>query len=130
MITSTQWVAVVCAVGVGTLSIFQILLAAGAPFGHAAFGGEHRVLPTTLRVASAISAMVFVLALYIVLARGGLLGSGRQASSVAHVGIWVLVAILGVSALANVASRSRWERRFMAPAALVLALCCVTVGLA
>jgi hypothetical protein len=127
--TFTQWVAVAAAVGVASLSIFQILLASGLPLGHAAFGGEYRVLPKKLRYVSALSAAIFLVAFYVILTRGGLLGRGRQESSPIRVGIWVLVAIFSVSALANVASRSRWERRLMAPVALVLALCCVEVAL-
>lgn len=125
-----EGVGVVAAVVVAAMSIFQILLAAGLPLGHAAFGGTNRVLPKKLRAASAISVLVFFVALYIVLARSGILGGASKSSSLARVGIWVLVAIFGVSALANAASRSRWERRVMAPIGLVVVVCCVTLALA
>jgi hypothetical protein len=126
----TQSFAIVGAIGIVGMSIFQILLATGMPLGHAAFGGENRVLPKKLRLVSAISALIFFAALYVVLARGGLLGRGSHSSYAARVGIWVLVAIFGLSTLANVASRSRWERRIMAPVGVVLAICCVIVALA
>jgi hypothetical protein len=125
----TQWVAVVGAIVIAGMSIFQILLATGMPLGHAAFGGENRVLSRKLRLASAVSVMFFFAAFYIILARGGLLGGLSHSSSVARIGIWVLLVTFGVSALANVASRSPWERRLMAPVGLVLALCCLTVAL-
>ena len=52
------------------MATFQILLAVGLPFGHAAFGGANAVLSAKLRIASALSALVFCAALYIVLERG------------------------------------------------------------
>ena len=39
----------------GGLAVFQALLALGAPLGAFAWGGQHRVLPTRLRVGSAVS---------------------------------------------------------------------------
>jgi hypothetical protein len=125
-----QWVAVVGAVGIAGMFIFQILLAAGLPLGSAAFGGKNEVLPPKLRYASAVSAFIFAAAFYIILARGGLLWGVSQSSAFVHVGIWMLVTIFGVSTLANISSRSRWERSIMAPVGLVLTVCCVMVALA
>jgi hypothetical protein len=122
-------VAVTAAVVVAILSIFQILLVAGLPFGHAAFGGENKVLSRKLRYVSALSVFIFIAAIYIVLARGGLLGGADKSSSLTRVGIWVLVAMFGVSTLANFMSRSNWERLLMAPIALILVACCVTLAL-
>jgi hypothetical protein len=121
--------ALIAAVLVAALSIFQMLLAAGAPLGRAAFGGEKPVLSKKLRVASAASAVVFVAACYVILARSGLLGGTSRSSTLIRVGIWVLVAMFGLSTFANVASRSHWERRVMAPVALVLVACCLTIAL-
>ncbi len=112
------------------MAVFQILLAMGSPLGHAAFGGTHAVLPIRLRAASVISALLFVAAFYVVLARAGVIGLERESPPV-RISIWVFTAILGISTLANanVASRSRWERFLMAPAGLGLTLCCLAVAL-
>ncbi len=123
-----DWVALVAAAGVAGMATFQILLAMGLPLGHAAFGGSNAVLSAKLRVASVISALLFVAAFYVVLARGGLLGVASESVTV-RITIWVLAAIFGLSTLANIASRSRWERFLMAPVALVLTACCVAVAL-
>jgi hypothetical protein len=123
-----QTVAVIGAIGVAGMMIFQILLAAGLPLGHAAFGGEHRVLPAKMRLASAASAVVFFVAFFVILARSGLVWAASRSSLLVEVGIWVLVVLFGVSTLANFSSRSRWERRIMAPVALVLTVCCLTVA--
>ena len=124
-----QWVAGVGAVGIVGMLIFQLLLVSGLPLGAAAFGGKYGVLPTKLRFASAISALIFVAAFYIILARVGLVGGRSQSSSLVHVGIWVFVTIFGVSTLANNSSRSRWERFIMAPVGLLLTVCCLIVAL-
>jgi hypothetical protein len=55
------------------VAIFQILLALALPFGRAAWGGTHRVLPPRLRIASALSALPLSLGAWIVLARTGVL---------------------------------------------------------
>jgi hypothetical protein len=124
----TDWVALVAAIGVIALLVFQVLLAAGLPLGVAAFGGANVVLPPKLRAASAASAVIFLAAFYFVLARGGLFGAVGRNSAV-HIGIWVFATVFGLSALANVASASRWERFLMAPTALLLCGCCVVLAL-
>ena len=122
-------VSIVAAVVVAAMCLFQILLAMGLPLGHAAFGGSDRVLPKKLRYASAMTVFVFLAALFVILAGGGFLGEANKSSSLARIGIWVLVVVFGVSTLANISSMSRWERYLMAPVGLVLTLCCVTLGL-
>ena len=102
------------------LAVFQVLLAAGQPLGHAAFGGKTSVLPRRLRVASGLSAVIFVIAFGVLLARAGHLGDVRGAGLV-RVGTWIFAGVFLLSAFANVASSSRWEQRVMAPVALLLA---------
>jgi hypothetical protein len=110
------------------MATFQILLAIGFPLGYAAFGGTNVVLPAKLRAASAIASLLFVAAFYVVLARGGLFGVASESEPV-RISIWVFAGIFGLSTLANIASRSRWERFLMAPVGLVLTVCCAAVAL-
>ena len=128
MNTVSDWAALVGSLLVVGLAIFQVLLAAGQPLGHAAFGGKFSVLPRRLRIASGLSALMFTLALCFILARAGQLGDVRNAAPI-RVGMWVFVGVFLLSTLANAASSSRWERRCMAPLALVLTTCCVVVAL-
>ena len=125
----TDSAAIIASVIVVCLAVFQILLAAGLPYGHAAFGGENSVLPVKLRLASAVSSLVFFVAFYVVLARGGQLG-GEQRFELVRIATWIFAALFAVSALANVMSRSHWERMLMAPIGLVLAVCCVILAFA
>jgi hypothetical protein len=124
----SDWAALVGSLLVIGLAIFQVLLAAGQPLGHVAFGGKFSVLPRRLRIASGLSALMFILALYFILARAGQLGDIRNVTPI-RVGMWVFVGVFLLSALANAASSSRWERRCMAPLALVLTTCCVVLAL-
>lgn len=120
----SDWATLVASICVVGLAVFQALLAAGFPYGAAAFGGGNTVLPTRQRIASAISSTLFCGALYVVLAEGGLFGVAGRTAFV-RFATWIFVAIFALSGTANIASRSHWERYFMAPVAFLLTLCCV-----
>ncbi len=93
------------------VAVFQIALALGVPWGRGAWGGVHGdVLPARLRIASAVSAGVLVVAALVVLVRVGYLGNTAIPYGVFRWGTWTLVAAMTLSALANFASSSRWER--------------------
>jgi len=103
------------------LSIFQLLLAAGAPFGQAAWGGTHEgTLPTGLRIGSAVAVVLYAGAAALVLRRAGFRIRWVSAA-VARIGTWVVTALLVLGALGNVASSSPWERAVLGPVTFVLA---------
>jgi len=107
---------------------FQVALAAGAPLGRLAWGGQHEgTLPVGLRVGSALSVLVYGFIAWLVLARAGLAAGGE--AGVVTVGIWVVVGYLAVGTLMNLASRSRSERVVMTPVAAVLCLLCLVVAI-
>ena len=120
--------AMLATVGFLGLAVFQVLLALGYPLGRAAWGGKHERLPANLRIASAISAVVFLAAVILVLERAGMFTVLGNSTLVTY-GVWALVVLLGLSALGNFASSSDLEKRIMAPVALVLCLLCVVVAL-
>lgn len=121
--------AAVAASGFIFLAGFQVFLALGAPWGRAAWGGVHEgVLPPGLRVASAVSAVVLIVAALLVLGRAGYWGA-TVLSGIFRWGTWALVAMMTLSALANFASSSNWERFSGGPMALLLALTCFIVAL-
>jgi len=109
------------------LCVFQILLVAGAPLGKAAFGGAHTTLPATLRMASSITILIYVVGGCVVLRRSGF-RIGWIPMSLARRGTWAFTVIMGLSALTNFASSSGWERFLNAPVALVLAVLCLIVA--
>ena len=111
----------------GCLAVLQALLVAGAPLGRFAWGGQHVVLPTGLRIGSAVSIVSYgVIALLILQAAGALSIVSR---SVVDVAMWVLTAYFALGVALNAASRSRPERLVMTPVALALAAVCAVLAL-
>ncbi len=120
--------AAVAAGGFAAIAAFELLLAAGAPWGSAAWGGVHPGrLPPELRVASAVVAGFWLLAALTALARGGVARSPVP-YSFSRPGMWVLTALLAVGTVMNAASSSRWERFGWAPLILGLALVCLQLA--
>jgi hypothetical protein len=118
---ATQIVGAIAAAGFLVVAGYQVLLALGLSFGGAAWGGA--TLSPTLRLASAVSAIVLVLAALIVSGRAGYWGE-RMPAALFRWGTWVLVGGMALSALANFASSSAGERFFLGPSAVLLALLC------
>jgi hypothetical protein len=112
----------VAAVGFVLVAGYQVLLAIGIAFSGAAWGGA--TLTSALRLASAVSALVLMLAALVVLGRAGYWGS-RLPAAIFRWGTWVLIVGMLISALANFASPTLGERFFLGPSALLLALLCL-----
>ena len=108
------------------LAVFQLLLVAGAPLGRFAWGGQHEVLPTRLRVGSAVNVVVYGLVAVVFLQRVGAVE--LLPTSVVDVGLWVLTGLFGLGVLMNAVSRSRPERLVMTPVALALAAVCLVLA--
>lgn len=107
-----------CAILTG-LAIFQAALVAGAPLGRMAWGGGHTVLPKKLRVASAVSIVLYALFAYIALAKAELAPPFIN-DTVTSVSAWVLTAYFALGIVMNGISRSKPERLVMTPTVLVL----------
>ena len=108
------------------IATFQLLLAAGVPWGHYAWGGAHEVLPTRLRIASLVAIPIYALAAAIILSRADVVGAIKN-TRVTHTGIWILTVLFGLGAILNALSRSEGER-LMAPVALLLGILCLVVA--
>lgn len=108
------------------LVCFQLLLAAGAPMGHYAWGGAWRILPSPMRVASVVAAVIYVFTGAIILDAAGVADLVPFDSRAA---VWVLAALFGLGVLMNAVSRSTKERR-MALVAAALSVLCVIVATA
>lgn len=115
----TTAAAAACVV-LAALAVFQVALAMGAPIGRFAWGGQHEVLPTRLRIGSAVSVVLYAAIGAILLTRAGVitLGLGDRAVEIAA---WVVTAYFALGILMNAISRSRPERLVMTPTCAVLA---------
>jgi hypothetical protein len=120
--------ALVATVLLVVLTLFQLGLAAGAPWGAAAYGGGWTgVLPKGMRINSLVFGLViYPLIILYVLDAGEVISSGWLPGS-RTVAMWVLVAFFGIGSIANFASRSKVER-WWGPVALVVGICCAVLA--
>lgn len=110
------------------LAAFQVALALGAPLGRFAWGGQHRVLPTRLRIGSIVSLVVYALIIVIAWNRVGAIEVFPRAFS--EVAMWVVFGYFALGIAVNAISRSKPERYTMVPVCLVLAALsfCIAMG--
>lgn len=119
--------AVLGCVLLGALAVFQALLVAGQPLGRFAWGGQHDVLPTGLRVGSAVSIALY--AAFAVLMLSAADAMDVLPTGFVRVAIWVLTGYFALGIAMNAISRSRPERLVMTPVVLVLAVVCLVLAL-
>ena len=115
-------------VAFGWLTIFQIALAAGAPIGHLAWGGAARVLPTGLRVASAVSVLLAVFGWLTIAETGGVIAPVFPEGWLRPV-LWGLAGLFGLSVLANLFGARGAERLHGVPLALLCSGSCLALAL-
>lgn len=110
------------------LSIFQLLLAMGKPYGKLAYGGKYEVLPKNYRIMSVIAVIIFLLASFFVLVKVELI-TGFPFPDLAHLGIWFFAFYLLLNTLTNVTSKSESEKKVMTPISLTTSLCLFVIAL-
>ena len=113
----------------GALAVFQLALAAGAPLGRYAWGGQHDgALPARLRSGSAVSIVIYALIAVVALERAGVIDliPGEVVETVA---MWVIAVYFALGIVMNGISRSLPERLTMTPLILVLAVLALIVAL-
>jgi hypothetical protein len=116
----TSYAAIAACPILAGLAILQVALAAGAPLGRYAWGGQHDgVLPARLRVGSLSSVLVYALIALVLLRRADVLAAGPS-EGVVRVSAWVVTGYLLVGTVMNALSRSRAERNVMTPMAAAL----------
>ncbi len=85
-----------------------------------AWGGAYTELPPRLRIGSAVSTLVFIIAAALVLARADY-WELSVSFEVVKWGTWVFAVVFLLSSFANFASSSKWERYLNGPSSLALA---------
>lgn len=114
-----QLAAIAACVLLAALAVFQAALMAGAPLGRFAWGGQHNVLPTKLRIGSATSIILYVLFAYVALSKAGM-AAPLVNQDFTDVFCWVLTAYFAVGIVLNGISRSKPERLIMTPTVVIL----------
>ena len=103
------------------LILFQVLLAAGKPYGEFAWGGVHKKLPKSLRIASGISGAVLIFAFLVLLNGGGIISLFPQ--KITHDALAGFTILFGLSLLGNTQSKSPKERKIMIPLSILMLGC-------
>ena len=111
----------------GGLLVMQILLIAGVPIGHYAWGGKERVMPPRMRVAAVIAIVLYAAFAALLISRAVVLPGGVSLAVI--IGTWILFAYSAFSIIANVASRSRQERAVQTPVSVALTLGILVIAL-
>ena len=108
-IFNSKKAAIVATVILAGYAIFQLCLILGVPWGNYAWGGHYETLPTSLRVGSAVSILIYFFAISLVLSRAGI-SSIIKSKKVTYYGTWVFTGYFFVGILMNAVSRSPGER--------------------
>lgn len=107
------------------IAVFQARLAAGAPWGAYAWGGQNPgVLPTKFRVASGVAVVLYLAMVLVPLGAAGWIGWTPPTLL-----LWALMGFFILGTLANGASRSKAERAIWTPVSAVLAVCFLLLAL-
>ena len=113
----------------GIVVLFQLALAAGAPWGHLAMGGKYPGrFPARIRFLSVFNAVILLALGGVVAARAGHLLQGLRDLSMWA--IWVVVVFGALAVVANLATPSKPERALWAPVSIVMVICSLILALA
>ena len=107
--------------------VFQIALAAGAPWGAYAMGGASPgQFPPALRIGAIIQAVLLVGMAAVILARAGLVLPGW--SRMSHWLVWIVVALTALSLVLTLISPSVGERAIWVPTLSLLLISSLIVA--
>ena len=124
-------VAAACLLGVVVL--FQLALAAGAPWGTAAYGGraaqEDGRLSARYRVASAGTAVFLAGATWLILAASAAVSPTPLPERLLSVGVWALVGLFALNTVGNLAGRHPVERWGAGGITATLTILCAWIAL-
>lgn len=101
--------------------VLNILLLFGLPLGEFTMGGQYKVIPKNLRIASFVSLLIQIFALEIVLQTGGFLTYWFPIT-VTKIICFVFAGYLSLNTVMNLFSKSKKERFVMTPLSFILAI--------
>lgn len=101
----------------GIVIIFQVCLAAGAPWGKASMGGRYPgKYPPKMRIVAVLNMLILAFIAAITLSEANLMFP--QLNKISGIGIWVIVVFFLIGTIMNTITPSKIER-IWAPVALI-----------
>ena len=114
-----RWAALTYGMATAVVVIFEMALAAGAPWGEFTMGGTWPGrLPPALRLGAVVQALMLAAMAGVVLARSG--GAPARWARQSRWMIWIVVAVAALSLALNLMTPSAAERAAWAPVAFVM----------
>lgn len=110
-------------------AIFQFLLALGLPYGKLAWGGFYEVLPTSLRIGSAVAILIYGYGIIVLLESAQIIKLLNKPEWVEY-SVWMYAALFALSTIGNLQSKSEQEQRVMTPIGILFCCLCIIVGMA
>lgn len=101
-------------------AILYILLSLGLPYGEFAMGGKHRIMPSQMRVACAISVVIQLVAILYLLQAGHVISIGLPFDRAV---CYFFTVYLILNTVLNILSKSKKERLVMTPLSLITGIC-------
>ena len=123
----TEVLAIIVFVELIGLTCLQLLLALGIPLGRMAWGGNHRILPTGLRIASFFSAGILVVLSLIIMERVSLVTVFHHHGFVLY-STWVMAVFFALNTMGNITSKSKWEKIIATPLSSTLCIFCFIIA--
>lgn len=107
--------------------LFQLLLAAGMPWGKASMGGKYPgKYPAKMRVIAIVNALILLFFIAIIIAESGF--GFDSLKWISGIGIWVVSAFFLISTVMNSITPSKIER-IWAPVSLITMVACLIIAL-
>ena len=110
------------------VSIFQMLLIMGAPYGKLVWGGKYKKLPIKFRFASLYIIVIQFIAGASLLERSQLINVINM-DKLVHIIVWIVTVLFAYSTVANLMTKNKLEIIIMAPVSFVLSIACLIVSL-
>lgn len=102
--------------------IMSILVTLGFPFGEFTMGGKYKILPLKMRIASGISVLIQMFAIFVILQAGEIIDTGLP-FGITRGACFFFAVYLTVNVIMNFLSTSKKEKYVMTPLSLIAAFC-------
>jgi hypothetical protein len=110
------------------VSLFQLALALGAPWGKIAMAGKYPgKFPNKMRIAAVFQMFILLFFIWIALVKSEKLNLDWK--GFADKMIWVVVSFSLIASVLNIITPSRWERIIWAPVCLIMLITSILIAI-